>query len=148
MDEQAAVHEATVAFYAALQAVLDGRGLEGMRQVWHHDDEVSAAHPMGDWAHGWDAVWQSWEALAAIAAIWKVDGRIGDVHTHVHGDFAYATGIYQSVVQLEHRRLELRLNCTNVLRRDGGRWKIVHHHADAASELVAALTEAAEQAHR
>ena len=38
-----------------------------MEDVWHHTDRVTTAHPLGDWAYGWEQVWASWQELSLTA---------------------------------------------------------------------------------
>jgi ketosteroid isomerase-like protein len=50
----------------------------------------------------------------------------------VVGDAAYSIGVYKSRLYMSDGPLDLSVNCTNVVHRVDGAWKLVHHHADQA----------------
>jgi len=56
MSDEADVLKAATNFYGALETLLSGGGTEAMRAAWHHTPRVTSAHPMGDWAYGWEEV--------------------------------------------------------------------------------------------
>jgi len=136
-EEQAA--KAIYKFYDALEDLLRSRGTGGMKEIWHHGDYVTTAHPFGDWARGWTEVAANWEEGAAVFATYKGhDARtdtIGGIHelkVAVMGDAAYGTGVYKSRLYMSDGPIDLRVNCTNIVHRIDGTWKLVHHHADQA----------------
>jgi hypothetical protein len=49
-SEDAAATAAVERFYAALEALITGRGTQLMKQAWHHTDRVTEAHPLGEWS--------------------------------------------------------------------------------------------------
>ncbi|MEI9952746.1 MAG: nuclear transport factor 2 family protein [Pseudomonadota bacterium] len=59
-------------------------------------------------------------------------GGIHDLKVVVLGDAAYGTGIYRSRLYMSDRELVLAVNCTNIVHRIDGVWKVVHHHVDQA----------------
>jgi len=133
------VKDATLGFYRALEDLLLGRGTGPMSEAWHHDKFVSTVHPFGHWARGWDEVWATWEEIAAVFTFYKGHanrsdglGGIHNLEVAVLGDVAYASSVYKSVMYLPEGPLPLSVNCTNVLLKRGGAWKIVHHHPDQA----------------
>ncbi len=135
-NEEEQVAAALNRFYAALDELIGGKGTESMRNAWHHGPRVTSAHPMGDWARGWDEVWATWQVFAQLGGPEQCGSAIRDVRIEVGGDLAYTTCVFISAPAFG--RIEL--NCTNVLRRVDGEWKMVHHHADKAPGLEAALT--------
>ncbi|MEI9942484.1 MAG: nuclear transport factor 2 family protein [Pseudomonadota bacterium] len=126
-------------FYDALEDLLRSRGTDAMVGIWHHTAYATTAHPFGSWARGWTEVKVNWEEGAAVFGIYKGHatrsdniGGIHDLKVVVVGDAAYGTGIYKSKLYMSDRELDLCVNCTNILHRIDGVWKIVHHHADQA----------------
>jgi ketosteroid isomerase-like protein len=138
--EEQAVRAAVHAFYDALEAMLRGRGIGPMSAAWHHTPRVTASHPLGEWSVGWDEVLASWEAVAAIGAEEYGGTSIRDVAVYVYGDCAYTTCVFTA----SPRFGSAQVNCTNVLHKDGGAWKIVHHHADKSQKIEKSLGTIAE----
>ena len=145
------VEQATRRFYQALDDLILGKGTEAMSEAWHHDDSVTTVHPFGHWARGWKEIAATWDEIAAIYTFYhghddRHDG-VGDIHelrVIVLGDVAYTTGVYRS--RLYGLSVDgMNVNCTNVLHKRDGIWKVVHHHADQARpEVQAALAKMVE----
>ena len=53
----------------------------------------------------------------------------------VLGEVAYAIGVCKSCLYLPDGGLRLSVNCTNVLHRRDGVWKLLHHHPDQAPPM-------------
>jgi len=139
--EEEAVCKAAMRFYAAIEGMMTGKGLEAIRVAWHHTGEVTSGHPSGDWALGWDEVWATWEVFASFA---RPDGGgsvVKGLKAHVYGDFAYTTCVFVASPFFGGDAL----SCTNVLVRRDGEWKLVHHHADKSPGLAATLEKLALQ---
>lgn len=125
--------------YEALDDLLRGSGTQKMGELWHHGDYVTSSHPFGDWARGWAEVWATWEEAGAVWSVYQGHAdrtdRIGGIHglrVAVRGDTAYGTSVYRSKLYMSEGPLELKVNCTDVVHRIDGVWKVVHHHADQA----------------
>lgn len=126
-------------FYAALDDLLQAKGLEKMERIWHHADHVTTVHPFGGWARGWDEVWATWQEGAAVFACYKGHatrnepiGGIGNVKVTILGGLAVCTSIYQSRLYMSDGAIDLKVNCTNIAELVSGSWKIIHHHTDQA----------------
>jgi ketosteroid isomerase-like protein len=133
------------AFYAALDDLLQAKGLEKMEEIWHHAEQAATVHPFGGWARGWDEVWATWQEGAAVFACYQGHaarsepiGAIHDVKVTVIGTVAICTSIYQSKLYMSDGPLEMKVNCTDMAELVNGRWKIIHHHADQAPSDVQA----------
>ena len=133
------VRNATQRFYQALDDLISGKGNERMSEAWHHDESVTTVHPFGHWARGWDEVWATWQEIGAVFSFYRGhadrEDNIGDVHNltvSLLGDVAYTTGVYKSCLYLPEGETRLSVNCTNVLQRRDGVWKVIHHHPDQA----------------
>ncbi|MBN2369965.1 MAG: nuclear transport factor 2 family protein [Vicinamibacteria bacterium] len=145
---------ATLKFYQALDDLLLSKGTQAMSQAWHHDEFVTTVHPFGHWSRGWDEVWATWEEIAALFSFYRGHavrqdgiGAIHDLRIAVLGEAAYTIGIYKSRLYMPEGEVLLSVNCTNVLQKRAGVWKIVHHHPDQApADYQAALTRMVEKA--
>ncbi len=140
-DDQQAVRQATLRFYEALDDLLCNGETAAMAEIWAHADNVSTVHPFGHWAIGWDEVWACWKESAAVFSYYRGHanrtdgiGTIHDLKVTVIGDMAYTFGTYKSLMYFPDHPRPLSVNCTDVLARCNGQWKMIHHHADQASE--------------
>ena len=137
--EEEVVAQVIYKFYDALEDLLRSRGTSAMQAIWHHTDKVTTSHPFGSWARGWAEVAANWDEAGAVFDIYKGHanrtdkiGGIHDLKVVVLGDAAYGTSVYKSHLYMSDAELFLTTNCTNIVHRIDGVWKIVHHHADQA----------------
>lgn len=137
-DDQA-VLDATLRFYDAIEQMVSGKGLDAMSASWHHTPYATGGHPSGEWAHGWDEVWATWQLFASFGRPDCGGSSLRNLKVNVFGDIAYATSTFTSSAALGGESLA----CTNVLQRIDGEWKIIHHHADKAPKMGAALEKLA-----
>lgn len=135
MSEEEAVLAAARKFYAALEDLMVGKGIGAMKEAWHQLPNVTAAHPFGDWAVGWDEVYATWEVFVHVGREGMGGSQIKGLRAMVFGDIAYTMCVFVAGPFAG----DVKLNCTNVLRRVDGVWKIVHHHADSSPALGAAV---------
>jgi ketosteroid isomerase-like protein len=115
MDEVRRAHRD---FYRAFESL----SIERMDEAWAHDDSVTCVHPGWPLAAGWRAVRETWVTIFRNTESMRFE--ILDERIDVRGDLAW-------IVCIEKIRSgdgEGAVLATNVLRRDGGRWRIVHHH--------------------
>ncbi|WP_373427855.1 YybH family protein [Arthrobacter globiformis] len=115
---------------AALDEILKGDPAPS-QDLFAKNDEVTLANPLGGVSRGWDNVAAS---IAKAAAIYR-DGAVvsmENVATVVVGDLAY-------VVLIERFRVrvaggadldDVALRTTNIYRREGNEWLLVHRQAD------------------
>ena len=114
MSEQDAILFANEAFYLAISS----RDVEAMNGLWA-EGPVACLHP------GWAAllsrkeVLDSWERILSHDAAPKIICR--EPRVQLHGDVAV-------VVCYEEIDREL-LVATNIFRREGKQWRLVHHQA-------------------
>ena len=95
------------------------------------NDEVTLANPFGGVSRGWDNVAAS---IAKAAAIYR-DGEVVSMEnqaTAVVGDLAYVVLIERFRVRVAGRADldDVALRTTNIYRREGNEWLIVHRQAD------------------
>ena len=107
------------------------RGDVGPRlRMWSHEDPVSLFAAVGASRSGWGELQPTFESVAA-----RLSGG-HDAHYElmtydVSGDMAWTAGFLRFTGTMDggpETRYALRL--TNVYRREGGEWKVVHEHSD------------------
>jgi ketosteroid isomerase-like protein len=135
------VEAATRHFYDAIEDMVAGRGLGAMEAAWHHTDRVSSKHPSGEWAHGWDEVWATWQIFSSFGRADRSGSKLLSIRAHVYGELAYTTSIFQASPAWGQETMM----CTNVLQRIGEDWKIIHHHADPSPGMATALERMLEE---
>jgi ketosteroid isomerase-like protein len=126
------VRAAAERFYAALNSVVNSDA-GPMADVWSQTADATTMHPIGGRQVGWDQVWGSWQQVAGIASGGSV--RLGDRLIRVIGDAAYELGTEHVDATLAEQPVRTEVRVTNIYRREGGVWRIVHHHADASPEM-------------
>jgi len=127
------VRKASQKFYQALNQMIGGNS-KPMVEAWSHSPTVTTLHPIGGREVGWDAVSNSFNQVASLAGGGNV--RIEDQMIHVVGDLAYEIGIETGQATLAGQKVNLEHRVTNVYQREGGQWKLVHHHGDIAPAMV------------
>lgn len=135
------VRQASGRFYSALNSMLKGDAAPMVEtDVWSHGSDVSTMHPIGDREVGWEAVKGPWEQVASLASGGQV--AIQGPKLTVVGDLAYETGTESGSGTLAGQTVSFQQRVTNIYRREGGAWRIVHHHTDkspAMEEIVSRL---------
>ena len=118
------VEQANARFYAAFER----SDAAEMARAWGEGDHVRCTHPSAQCIVGRAAVLESWGLVFRSGAKMKI--RTEDVEVHVGGQLAILTCV--EVVDAASARG--RLAATNVFELQQGVWKMVHHHASAASD--------------
>src|SRR5579864_5038439 len=123
------VRQASDRFYAALNQLLKGNPAP-MSDVWSHGSDVSTMHPIGGRELGWDQVRQTWEQTSqALANVDLGEVTVSDlVVIPVGSDVAYTLGTEDIRGNVGGQSVSTGARATNVYRREGGVWKMVHHH--------------------
>jgi ketosteroid isomerase-like protein len=132
------VRQASGRFYGALNRLLSGDpGPMLDDATWSHAADVSTMHPIGEREVGWEQVQGPWRGVASMSTNGQV--AIEDQLINVGGDLAYEVGTEVGSATMAGQAISFRQRVTNVYRREGDTWKIVHHHTDkspAMEELV------------
>jgi ketosteroid isomerase-like protein len=132
MSAENEVGAASRQFYTALNSVANGDA-RSMADIWSQSADATTMHPIGGRQVGWNQVWDSWQQVAEIASEGRV--TLGDQLIQVVGDAAYELGTEHVVMTLAGHSVRGEVRVTNIYRREGGAWRIVHHHADASQDM-------------
>ncbi len=111
------VLEANARFYRAFTK----GDFAAMRDLWARDRLVACVHPMSPVLIGREAVLSSWEQILREPPPQAM--RCDQPTVHLSGDWAMVLCYEGNGERPAH------LAATNVFVHEGGRWRIVHHHA-------------------
>ncbi len=137
MSVESEVGKASEKFYAALNRM--GNGEKGaMSDTWSHSPSVTAMHPIGGRTTGWDAVRDSFDQVAEMASGCEI--ALKDQVVHVIGDIAYELGVEHGWMKMADHQANLEHRVTNIYKREGGAWKLIHHHTDTSPEMLDVLS--------
>ena len=131
------IRQASEQFYAALNREINGDP-GPMMEVWSHGSGVSTLHPLGGINVGWEAVRAGWEQAAQAIS----DGQVSLedlVVVPLADDVAYTVGTEHGQAKFGDDTIGVDWRVTNIYRREGGEWKIVHHHTDVSPALAEGL---------
>tara|TARA_R110002126_G_scaffold291777_2_gene457738 strand:+ start:7063 stop:7494 length:432 start_codon:yes stop_codon:yes gene_type:complete len=137
------VRRASATFYDALNKMAQGDDT-AMQDVWIKGDGVTAQHPIGGRDIGSDTILASFNQVARIAG--GGDIRLEGQSINVGADMAVETGMEVGTLTLAGHEARIEHRVTNVYQRQGGGWKLAHHHTDLSPsmrEILERLTEAA-----
>ncbi|MBS9404414.1 nuclear transport factor 2 family protein [Halomonas sp. TRM85114] len=133
MSAQDEVRKASEDFYSALNRMANGDA-SAMTNSWAHGEEVTAMHPIGGRQVGWEAIKESFELVAELASGGKIE--LLDQRVRVVGDVAYEVGVERGEMAMGTHQANIDHRVTNLYQRDTGTWKMIHHHADLATDML------------
>jgi len=136
MSREDEVRQASKQFYAALNRMANGDA-SALSDIWSHSPAVTAMHPIGSRQVGWDAVRESFEQVAQLSSDGKVE--LKDQLVCVSGDLAYEVGIERGGLTLAAQQVAIEHRVTNIYQREGGAWKMTHHHTDTSPGMLDVL---------
>ncbi|HEY6395241.1 MAG TPA: nuclear transport factor 2 family protein [Candidatus Binataceae bacterium] len=130
---QKEVRDATLKFYVALNSAFGG-DLDPINPVWSHASDVSMMGPLGGRAVGWNEVYAQFQSMGRM----NLGARItpADIVVVVDSDLAYSFCDERGEAR-DPRGGTLKFSdrATNIFRREDGKWKMIHYHADSVPEL-------------
>ena len=123
MSDDAEVVEANARFYRAFEAL----DIAEMDRVWVHGEHVKCVHPGWPLLTGWEAVRESWETIFTNTE--EMRFTLSNVSAVVGGEQAWVTCTENILSEVAGRVTVTAILATNLFERDGGGWRLVHHHA-------------------
>ena len=133
MSTKEDVRKASAQFYNALTSMAKGNA-DKMGEIWTHDENATAMHPIGGRDEGWEAVKKSFEQVAGIATDGEI--KIKDQLIRVIGDVAYEIGNESGNAKLAGTQVSIDQRVTNIYQLKDGKWKIIHHHSDTSQAML------------
>ena len=131
------IRQASEQFYAALN-----RGINGdpgpMMEVWSHGSDVAIMPPSGGIVVGLEEVRTGCEQAAQTIS----EGQVSQddlVVVPLADDVAYTLSTEHGQVKVGGDQISIDRRVTHIYRREGGEWKIVHHHTDVSPAFLEAL---------
>jgi ketosteroid isomerase-like protein len=122
MADEAAVIVANAMFYDAL----DNLDLDRMDAVLATEEPVRVVHPGWPLVSGREAVLASWERIFDNAGMMQF--TVADAEAHIEGDFAWVICTERLTSVQGGQVVEGIVQTTNMFRREGGAWRMTHHH--------------------
>lgn len=122
--DEAEVRHANLGLYRAFEALDLGR----MAAAWSEVEPVSCLHPGWAIAEGRAEVMRSWRTIFENTE--HISFEVRDERVEVRGELAWV--VCTEVIRApggDGEAVEGALRATNVFRKEGGVWKVVHHHA-------------------
>ncbi len=102
------------------------------RALWSRNEPVSV---LGAWrsASGQDELNELFNALGRSFS--DCTSYAFELHAYdVVGDMAYTAGLEHTTASVDGRSRSYTLRATQVYRREDGRWKVAHRHADTVTD--------------
>lgn len=101
--------------------------------LWSHADDVTVMAAVGGYEVGFDHVTAllSWASTVQSFESWSAE----NVATAVGADLAISVELEDYGRRLEGENKEMTLRATQVYRREGGAWKIIHRHGDVLTPV-------------
>jgi ketosteroid isomerase-like protein len=121
-SDQEQVLAANQRFYAAFESLDLGR----MEQAWLQESYISCVHPGWPPLFGWGAIMQSWQQIFDNALAMRF--KLTDVRVQTAGEVAWV--LLTENIESRHTQGSSSgvVQATNIYRRRGTQWLIVHHH--------------------
>ncbi len=125
------IRAATMLFYDAFNSALNG-DLGPLSAVWSHRADVSNLTVDGGRATGWNDVHTDFQNLVRQYPGGQIAPQ--DILIVADGDMGFSvvteTGQLRSA---DGPMIKFNQRATNIFRREDGKWKLIHHHADTSS---------------
>jgi len=122
VTETEAVTEANQRLYRAFETL----DIEQMRVVWDEDPGVTCVHPGWPLIQGHGEVIQSWSNIFDNTMVMQL--TITEASVSVEGEWAWVVCTERLRSVVDGRVSEGKIEATNIFRKRGDRWLLVHHH--------------------
>jgi ketosteroid isomerase-like protein len=117
-------------YHHALGEFMQGNH-EPAKQLFSERDDVTLGNPFGPFARGWTQVVETMKRAASNYRDGETSG-FDEISKYVSPDLAYIVEVerLKSKVGGREEVAPVDLRVTTIFRREDGRWRVVHRHAD------------------
>ena len=117
-------------YHDALDVFFDGDAAL-VKDVYSHREDATLANPFGPVARGWAEVEPTMERAASNYRGGRATG-FETITTYITPELAYVVEVerFEAKVGGGEETARGALRVTSVLRPEGGKWRVVHRHAD------------------
>ena len=117
-------------YHGALDAFFGGDAAPA-QDVYSHREDVTLANPFGPVARGWAEVESTMERAASNYRDGNATG-FETITTCITPELAYVVEVERFAAKVgdDEEIAQGALRVTSVLRPEGGKWRVVHRHAD------------------
>lgn len=122
LENDVGVLEANSAFYKAFESL----DIEAMNAVWDHQEPILCVHPGWPLIETRDRVMESWSRIFDNATL--IQFAITGTKPVIEGDAAWVSCTENITQVLDGRVVEVKIQATNLFRRQLGNWYLAHHH--------------------
>ena len=123
---------ATTLFYTALNTALQG-DFDPLSAVWSHRPDISDLSADGGQEFGWNEVHAHILNMSRLYPSGKISAQ--NVKVVADGDIGYSVCTEAGQMRsADGPMVKFSQRATNIFRREGGQWKLIHHHADGSAE--------------
>ena len=127
------IRRASAKFYNAINSMANGDDTP-MQDAWIKGDDVTAQHPIGGRDTGFETVMASFSKVAENAG--GGDIRLENQFIHAGSEMAIETGTEIGTLVIAGQEARINQRVSNVYQRQGGEWKLAHHHTDLSSDML------------
>lgn len=117
-------------FYDAFQSL----SIDEMEKVWSHSNEVICIHPGWDLIVGWEATKESWATIFANTEEMRI--KLSHLRISSSGEVAWVVCLENIATGDRGMTSRYGFLATNIFRREGGGWLMVHHQGSPVSNYV------------
>ena len=111
-----------------------------MEEIWSHSEDVVNLGPFGNRELGWTEVRGLLENLGRMNMGGRLEVR--DLNYRIYGDLGYVFYTQHcSNLVAEGKPIDVDVRATSIFRREGGKWRLIHHHADLSPVMQEAYRE-------
>lgn len=141
-DRPETARESSFAAFVSQWEGAQSRFINGDPTLWKqnasHAEDVTIFGAFGGSEKGWNAVGPRNDWASAQFKESGATQKIEYLNTGVSGDLAFTVSIERQVARLEGQETPTTraLRVTQVFRREGGVWKLLHRHADPLVERL------------
>jgi ketosteroid isomerase-like protein len=129
------IRAATTLFYTALNTALQGN-FEPLSAVWSHRADVSDLSADGGEEFGWNEVHAHIQNVTRLYPSGRIEAQnvsvVADSDSNIGYSVCTEAGQMRSA---DGPMVKFSQRATNVFRREGGQWKLIHHHADGSASV-------------